>query len=453
MQTLISKYGLAAHLALVAVAPLFLSAGAVIWLSVLGAVWLVMEPSRIGNEMLHDARRRVTRSLAFDPLFWVLLALLVVSIIRMFNVGIAAAYDAETSRWSISDAALPLMPGSVEGSAFPLVGCAAAALVSVSGCRHCLGRSARGAFALVASMLSAVGAYVWALLCQEGSEVALSAVECPLTDPSFAGGAYGIFLVCAVVSLVVAFESSWRKVMPLTILGISGNLLGLFLFSPPAIAAAYAAVTVIIFIYAFVYLRLRLARTAEFKFLVFFGMGVALAVVLAEWLLSRSFVDSRTMPYLTGAFVPDGYLESRAVISEIVARAWKTQPWLGFGYGSFPIVFQFNAMPSDWEVVSSLQKAVPNGYLMLLVERGVVGAFFLAVPLVLLLVTYVRRLVLGVMRSMPNPLSWVGFLILIVAALETLFDASFLAPGTAVALVSVFALSAAAFPKEMRSHG
>ena len=81
MQKLISKYGLAAHLALLAVAPLFLFpflpgesvATVELWLSGFTLVWLLMEPSRRNEEMLHDARMRVAGDIARDPLFWALL--------------------------------------------------------------------------------------------------------------------------------------------------------------------------------------------------------------------------------------------------------------------------------------------------------------------------------------------------------------------------------------------
>ena len=87
MQKAISKYGLAAHLALLAVAPLFLfpfcddawTARVVIWLSLFAAVWTILEPSRRAEETLHDARFRVASSIARDPLFWLSLCLVLIA--------------------------------------------------------------------------------------------------------------------------------------------------------------------------------------------------------------------------------------------------------------------------------------------------------------------------------------------------------------------------------------
>ena len=101
MQKAISKYGLAAHLALLAVAPLFLfpfcddvwTARVVIWLSILSFAWTILEPSRRVDETLHDARFRVASSIVLDPLFWFSIVLVVVAGIRWLNGGIGMSYD------------------------------------------------------------------------------------------------------------------------------------------------------------------------------------------------------------------------------------------------------------------------------------------------------------------------------------------------------------------------
>ena len=69
MQKLIAKYGTAAHLALLAAAPLFLFpflpdeaiATVLLFLSLPAAVWTLMEPSVLDGEKLHTARERAVR--------------------------------------------------------------------------------------------------------------------------------------------------------------------------------------------------------------------------------------------------------------------------------------------------------------------------------------------------------------------------------------------------------
>ena len=67
MHQFLAKYGLAAHLALLAVAPLFLFpfsaessvAVTLLWLTLLAVVWCFLVPSVRGGERLYDARLRV----------------------------------------------------------------------------------------------------------------------------------------------------------------------------------------------------------------------------------------------------------------------------------------------------------------------------------------------------------------------------------------------------------
>ena len=452
MQKLISKYGLAAHLALVAVAPLFLSSAAVLYLTLLGAVWLVMEPSRIGDETLHEARGRVALAIFHDPVFWVLLALSLGALIAVVNTGVGAAYQVETASWVIAPAAFPLLPSSVEGVALPLLSTFLAALVVTEGARHALGRAARSAFTLVASCLSGIGALVWGVLAKEGVARALALTACPVSDPVFMGGAFGIFLSVAVIALASAFEFGWFKVIPLAIVAVTGNAFGLFMFAPSPFVVLYASIAFLLLVYAILYLHFQGGRHYEAGVFVLVVFAVAAAALAVIGLLPANLAGARAEEITTGAFVPANYAETRTVLSDVAARAWKERPWLGFGEGSFDLCLQFYATDDDWRVLTPLQKAVPNGYWTILLEGGVIRAFLLAALFALLLVSYVVRLAKGVRRALPHPLSWIGLLAFLAVVAETLVDSSISLPGLFVALVAVFSLSAMAFPKEMKSH-
>lgn len=453
MQKLITKYGLAAHLAITAVAPLFLSPVAALWLAALAAAWLVMEPSRIGDEMLHGARARVATAIARDPLFWVLVALVAISGVRALNCGIEMSYDAETSKWFLSEPPMPVMPASVDGAGLPVFSLAVVSLVVLEGCRHALGRSARYAFMLVASALSGLGAVVFAMMMREGMGGMAEMSACALVEPSYAGSAFGVYFSASVVALEAAFERRWLKAMPFAALAVLGNAAGLFLFAPAIVVAIFAGAALVVFLYSFLFLRAKLGDSAEFKYLVVFGISLVLGGMLVMGLAPQSLVDARAEPFVTGAFLPEEFFPVRSALSAISYNVWKDGPWLGSGLGTFPFDLRFAATPSDWAVVSPLQKAPLNGYWLLLVERGVIGAFLLAVPFALMVVTYVRRLALGVAVSFPHPLCWIGVVLVAAAGAETLGDASFLSPGAMIALAAVFSLSANAFPKEKRKNG
>lgn len=452
VQKLITKYGLAAHLALLAVAPLFLSSIPIIYLSVLTAVWVIMEPSRVGQEMLHDARRRVIRGLVRDPLFWVLILLAVISGVRALNTGVGMSYDAETARWSIAAPAMPIMPGSVAGSGLSLFVSALAILVIVSGCRHALGRSARYAFLLVASTLT--GLWVLGNLVFIHDQTALMAklTMCEWTRPSYVGCAYGVMFIFALMALEAIYERKWWRSMPMAVFALCGNAVGLFFFAPPSMTVLFVGASLVLVAYSFVYMRFKVGSLSDFKGLVVLGVSLTLAGVIAMAILPDQTLVSKVEPYTTGDFLSSNFLAVRDVLSRISLKIWKINPWLGFGLGSFPIDLKFNATATDWSVITALQRGPLNGYWLLLVERGVIGAFFLAVPLALLLVTYIHRLIFG-LKTLPHPLCWTAPVILIVAVLDMFIGCSFLSPRVLVPMLALFAISTNAFPKEKSSHG
>lgn len=126
MQKLISKYGLAAHLGIITAAPLVLfplcSAAAIgvsmLYLALVGAIWVIMEPSRIGREMPHNARERVIRTIVRDPLFYALLLLAGFAAVRALNQGVGMSYDLELQSWAFRDAPRRFSPGASRARPF-----------------------------------------------------------------------------------------------------------------------------------------------------------------------------------------------------------------------------------------------------------------------------------------------------------------------------------------------
>ena len=451
MQKLVTKYGLAAHLAFLAVAPLFLSPIPVLWLSALTAVWVVMEPSRVGGEMLHDARRRVSREIVGDPVFWFSLVLVAYVAVRFANGGVAMSYDAENAVWSITQPVLPILPGSVSGAGLPEFSVAVAILVVLQGCRHALGKSARMAFLLVSSALAGLGAAVMAVRYSLGFPDEVALVACNLSNPRFFGSAMGVYWLAGVVSLLAAYERKWLRVMPLTILSIGGTVAGMFLFAPPMVQAVYAAVGMVVLAYSFLYARKRIPASGEFKFLVTFSLSMVLGGVLALSVLPESLVAARLAPFKTGAFFQEDFLALREALSDVALRVWKAHPWLGTGLGSFPLELRFAATESDWAIVSPGQLAPLNGCFHMLVERGIVGAVFVVSLLGFLLWTFGRRMFRGVTLSFPHPACWIGPAALVAAAAEAAVDVSYTVPGFVLAVAAMLSLSASSFPKEERN--
>ena len=144
LQKFLSKYGLATHLALLAAVPLALTpfldaarlASVVFWLSGLAALWLLTEPSIRAGEHLSSARRRVRGALVRDPLFWLLLLVVLFALVRACNTGIALRYDSEQAAWLVGEAKLGGGPASVGLTGLLSFATALAVWVVVLGIRH-----------------------------------------------------------------------------------------------------------------------------------------------------------------------------------------------------------------------------------------------------------------------------------------------------------------------------
>lgn len=464
LQKLIAKYGLAAHLAILAVAPLvlfpFCGEGAVaevlIWLSVPAAFWTVLEPSVRGGEHLHDARWRVVRGISRDPLFWASLAFVGFAGLRALNAGIAFSYDAETSVWFVSSPSLSLLPGVVGSSGDLLFAAALALAVLMQACRHSLGRAARMSFLLLSSALSGLAAVIILVSGYFGLPGAVSALSFGAAGAhSFVGLAFGLYLIGGTVALVAVFERGWNFAFPLLLLSIGANAAGLFAFSPPYLSIAPAGAELLVLIYAFAFSSKALRAAGEFKLLVVGGVSLTLGGLLVAVILPESALGDRLSAFKSFELFSARFWEDRAMLSAMAFKSWTGHLWAGTGIGSFPLDFRFNAKPSDWQVFPRGAAALANGWWLLLTERGLVGAVFFILPFGFLSFTYVRRLIAGVRElSLPHPACLIAPLALLLFVATGFVDCSLLRPDALIATGAFLAVSAASFPRMKReNHG
>jgi len=452
VQKLITKYGLAAHLAFLAVAPLFLSPVCVLWLSLLGLTWLVMEPSRIGDEMLHDARRRVFRAAVRDPVLWVLLTVVAFTAVRYLNGGVAMAYDSETGNWFLRAPSMPWFPGAVSGVGGTEFAVSVALFVVVMGCRLALGRSARQAFLVLLSALMGIFGLALAYLHFDGSEVVRSLAAFRVDVPMHVGMVFGLGVLTTTVAMMSSFELAWRASILLLILSLAGNLAALVIFAPAWTVVAFLVAACLLFVFAFVYAKLTMSGNNEFKYLVGVGLGVVLAGVVAVGVVTEKPLLEKVESVRQGVVLPQEYATVRTALSDVSKRVWKVHPWVGSGLGSFPLAVRFVATREDWRAIPPEAVCAPNGYWQFLVERGIVSAFVVLCPLFFLLFTYFCRLLAGVRMRLPSPSAWLGMVALTVVLVLTATDCSFFYPGVTLLTAAILAVSANAFPKE-KVHG
>ena len=459
MQKLIAKYGLAAHLAILAVAPLLLFpffnesvvATVLLWLALPAAGWSVLEPSVRGGESPHNARTRVISSVVRDPLFWLSVVLVLFTGVRALNSGVGLAYDAEIAKWHVSTAFLPLYPGVVGMSGYLPFAAAVAVTVIWQGVRHALGKSARMAFLLVSSSFAGLAAVIAAVSVAFGNSQAVTAAKCLSPAYSFVGLAFGVFLLCGFVPLIAAFERKWDFAMLAMPLSVGGTAAGAFVFSPALLIFSVAVVAILLLAYAFAYACRTLQSAGEFKFLVILGISLTLGGLLVAVVLPDEIMQGRLAPLMSLQPLDEGFFKVRAMLSGIAVKAWLSNLWIGEGVGAFPLSFRFNAAEADWALVRGTVAAVPNGWLQVLAERGVVGLISLMLPVGFLLFSYFRR-ACGMFRSgdFPHPACCLGVLVPVLLFATGVLDCSLWRADVLIVAGASMAVSANSFPRLTR---
>lgn len=448
MQTLISRYGLAAHLAILAVAPLFMTATCVLWVTALAAVWLVMEPTCRGYEASHEARRRVLSRILHDPVTWAGFLLVGMAALRALNGGIAMKYDAEETRWFMSTAMWPALPGSANGFGLMNLAVALSLLIVLQGGRHGLSDSTRIVFALFASLFAACVAFVLAVLSKGGHAETLALASCPLTQNGSLGLAFGIYAVIGIVAVAGAFEIGWHAAKPLALVSLCGTVFGAFAFSSPLTALVIASALALVFVYAFFYLVMKLKGSAGYKIPVVVGLATVAAGLLAVSVLPQETISGKTTVWQTADFLPESFRQVREALSKIALAAWRDAPWNGTGLGSFAFDVRFGADESDWLVLKSGHKAALNGYHQLLAERGLIGAIAICVFIGSVLWSFGGRLVRGWPFKLVNPLAVAGIVVLLMSLVDLVWRASALMPSALMAVGVALAISANPIEKE-----
>ena len=461
MQRLIAKYGLAAHLALLAVAPLvlypFCDEGSVatvlLWLSLLTSLWMILEPSMRRGEGLLDSRRRVAGEMMSDPLFWILLVLVVFSGFRALNTGIALNYDAETAVWYVSEQSFPLLPGAVASSGFLPFAVTVALLVLLQACRHSLGRSARHLFLLVSSALAGLAAIIDLVALRFGHFGGAAALLPPEDGfgYSFIGFAFGLYLIGGMIALVAVFEHNWNMALGFAALAIGGSVVGVIAFAPFHLSAVLLAAAFLILSYVLVYSRKTLQSSGLFRIVLVALFSLVLGGLFVMVVLPVNAFAARLSSLPAFSFFSEGFLKVRETLSVIAFKSWISHLWLGTGLSSFPLDFRIHAQAADWELLPQGAALLANCWWLLLAERGVIGLMLFVLPFGSLLYTYVRRLIGGItILELPHPACIVAPVVLTLFVAAGFFDCSPARAEVLLATGSLVAISAVSFPRVRR---
>lgn len=456
MQKLIAKYGLAAHLAILAVAPLFLFPFAgvkavvvtLLWLSLVAACWTIFEPSVLRGEHLHEARCRILREIGRDPLFWLMAGVVLMTGLRALNTGVALAYDAEEAKWHMAQAVLSFLPGSVDRSGDLPFAAALSVTVLLSACRHAMGRSARMSFLLLASSLSGVASIVLHVAVNMGCPTAMSFVSRTTAAFSFVGFSFGVYFLAGLVGLFAVSENDWNKLLLLPVAAIGGNGAGVFSCAPVYQSASFSLAFAVLAAYVVFYSKWSLRASGKFKLALIGLTAIVLGGLLVLSSRSQAVLAEYQVAFQRQTPFPERFWEVRSMLSGISFRSWVSHLWIGAGVGAFPLCFRFGAHASDWTLLPSGAAAVSNGWWQVLAERGVIGLVLVVVPAGFLLFTYGRRLY-GSFRDweIPHPSCLLAPLLLTLSVALGFFDCSFMRIEALMAVGALLSVSAASFPK------
>lgn len=454
MYSFVAKYAAAAHLALLTVAPLFLSpfceegaiARAMLWLSLVCVVWIVMSPSVKEGEYPHDARVRFCLEIPRDPIFWMLLLLVLISGIRALNGGVGFVYDYETKTWSLAGPAVEIMPGCVDGAGFlPFAGCVAM-FVIVLGLRHALDRKAALAFLVSSVFLAGVSAAVAVISLSYGNPGTILLHKCAYLTPSFIGGVYGIYIIGGVAALFCCTESRWVGAEMVSAVSLCATAIGFSFFSPVYTLLVFSVGILTMISVSFIAHGRTLAGISR----ICCGLAALLLIasVVAPFLCSDegTILSARCEDILSLRLFPEGFAKTRALMSDIAFRSWKTQPWLGGGIGSFALDMRNVATPEDWRAIPAFLGHAHNGLWQFLAERGVVGVLMAVLTLGFIIWSYVAELLRTRSLNRLSSIHFAGPLVLAAVVAVAFVDNSFVRVDFLLAACAVFVLSAAVLP-------
>ena len=378
---LITRYGLATHLALLASLPFvlfpFLSesklAQVIFCLSGLATLWLLIEPSMRAGEHLSIARRRVLASLVRDIAFWFFLCALVVAFIRYLNSDVALAYVQD--EWTIREPSSPTLPAS-SGSAglLPLAVLTGMSVV-VLGVRHGIGLAGRISFGMTTSFIMGIGGLAMVVCaCMQVPSFMGAAkahlLEGPFWTP-FWGPGFGVWLICSLAFGVQAEARKWGAARVPFCLAVAGNASGLLFFSPPPVSSVFLIVAVLVAIFCLAHLGRVGSMGACARSFVFMLLGFATPFFFVSALLPDeiefdncvrkvgSVTETVKEPVQNiyavkaGGFLAidkeqsETYRVLSPMLSGIAKSVWKKHPWYGAGTGAFRLHVPFIATKEE----------------------------------------------------------------------------------------------------------
>lgn len=399
LQTVLSKYGVAFHVALICLLAFisFLTGSPrglpYIWLSLMLLECSFWMPSVRSGEDFQDARKRVAGSLIWDPLFYIGIIVGCLLLIQALNGGCSLKYLPDADIWKMGDPPQPWLPFAVRpASAVYWFSVLLAVFSVVLVVRNVLGASAkRVALRLTAcfSGVCAIAGSIYALQVPEADTAAFFN-----SQVVHAAGLNFAFWSLIGIGLF-ADDAAHKKETGLWSYVVGGfcNFFGMLIYAEPMVMAISSILFLIVLIVSLVSLRWSIAMGQVLKHIV---VGIILIGAIAGSLfyvfrtnpVTRKIETLKSFDTYVATYTATRPQRAKAAISVFMDHAWCG---VGVeGYGEF--VGFFVKSDAEWKAFKQEKPFVLNDYLQLLAEGGVLGVTLaLAMLVVLLMPLFVHQ--------------------------------------------------------------
>ena len=463
IQRMLTKYGLAFHVAGVCIFPFWylgqprvFGLVPLLWLSVIAAEWMFLLPSVHRSETLADARWRVLRALVWDPFLYIGAALVVMVAAQWLNSGCELIYLPDADIWQLSQPPVAWAPFSVESrAAFTQVAVFTACVTVGVILRTALSKTSKRLLLMALACMSGCVALFWVV------QVCLKAQPYfALTsglEPASLGAFFGFWLLVGMGLFADTVGSRQRGGGLLYLFGFVGNLLGTIFFASPLALAVYVLLVVLIFFYWLIYLSFYVSKPVQLK--LFLGSCLlAGAVVSAGYFLtSWAPIREKSKAAVTVTESWQALSARNKIRSDTALAVWQEHPWVGVGADGFHHFVGLSVKGQDWKIIKRDQSFVYNDSLQFLCEYGVFGAGLILAVLITLLapVCYRTRLAwkskAGEEHGQPfilrlSPFVITGSLAAVTCFLESLVASPFRSPGLLLSWMCVMASMPAFLP-------
>jgi O-antigen ligase len=399
IQKILTKYAVALHIAVIGAFALFClqrqsAAGApFFWLTLIAVEMACLLPSVHHEETLMDARLRVLSSIVWDPMFYLLLVLVLFFAAQGMNGGCELKYEPGADVWRMGAPKIPWLPFAVKaemGYRWTAIVFAALSIGLVF--RDVLSKgSKRLALQILAGVSGAVG-LVLAAMTLYGSPI--PGAKLAASFYQFSGTCFGFWAVAALGIHADMTLHETRGHSLLLFFGVVGNLVGLLFFAEALQAGLFLLAALGMAVFSVSKLSGRMKKRDFLKGTISLLIIVAAIVFLLVYVFPGNPCTKKILSVMNIDDYLKQFFANRGLRASAAMAIFQEHPWVGVGAGGFG-EFVGLFVPQDggsWALIQKDQACVLNDYLQMLCEYGVVGATLVLAALLTLLIPICFRL-------------------------------------------------------------